>query len=329
MELKPSNPSQDAKDIWINVLDLNLNATILQALLHGLYTGIVVVTLWTMYMFSSPKLLCNTFLLAVIVTLYPLSTISFGTNWTFERSAFIELGDKCYSVFAALMDRGPRWRGYIFASAIAGGISTLLVDLTIIWRCWTIWGRQWKVVFIPMFCVVAATGMKMMEILSIFGNLPHNISKQGYFSAEIDWSLIYVSLTLATTLVCTLLIMYRILRRAPGMNSSRKIIEMLIESSAMYSISLIIYLALLSKNLKAGYYADISAAYVKVISPTLLVGRVSAHANAVSRREKMVAMWENHPPLVGCFREEGTDNRYSPDDGDQALSESSNRKETV
>ncbi len=103
-----------------------------------------------------------------------------------------------------------------------------------------------------------------MEILSIFGNLPHNISKQGYFSAEIDWSLIYVSLTLATTLICTLLIMYRILQRAPGMNASRKIIEMLIESSAMYSLALIIYLALLSKNLEPGYYADIIAAYVKV-----------------------------------------------------------------
>ncbi len=106
--------------------------------------------------------------------------------------------------------------------------------------------------------------MKVMEIFSIFSNFPDNITRQGYASAEIDWSLIYVSLTLTTTLTCTLLIMYRILRRASGMNASRKIIEMLIESSAMYSLSLIIYLAFLSKNLKAGYYANIIAPYVKV-----------------------------------------------------------------
>ncbi|KAK0244836.1 hypothetical protein EDD85DRAFT_1018404 [Armillaria nabsnona] len=124
----------------MHVLNLNLNTTILQALLHGRYTGVVAVTLWTM--FSSPRLLRDTFLLAVIVTLYPLSTISFMTNWTFERSAFIEHSDKCYSVFTALMDHGPRWRRHILASAIAGGISTLLVNLTIIWRRWTIWDRQ-------------------------------------------------------------------------------------------------------------------------------------------------------------------------------------------
>ncbi len=35
MELKLPNLSQDAKNICINFLDLNLNATILQALLHG------------------------------------------------------------------------------------------------------------------------------------------------------------------------------------------------------------------------------------------------------------------------------------------------------
>ncbi|KAK0222371.1 hypothetical protein IW262DRAFT_1553640 [Armillaria fumosa] len=315
MEFQTLEFSPDEKNRLRNTLDLNLNATILQALLHG--ESIPPLPRFTFRLLShrfvyrhrshylmDRMLLRSAFLHAIIVILYALSTISFGTNWTFERSAFIE-HDNSYSVFIALMDHGPRWEGYILASAIAGGISTLLVDLTIIWRCWTIWDRQWKAVFIPMFCVVAATGMKTMEILSIFGNSHDNISKQGSFSAEIDWSLIYVSLTLATTLVCTLLIMYRILRRAPRMN---KIVEMLIESSAMYSLSLIIYLAFLSKNLKAGYYADIIAPYAKDIAPTLLVGRVSARANASARREKMAAMLEDHPPLVGCFREEGMDN---------------------
>ncbi|PBK62549.1 hypothetical protein ARMSODRAFT_1089119 [Armillaria solidipes] len=273
---------------------------------------------------SSPRLLHIAFLHAVIIILYALSTISCGSNWTLERSAFIEHGNDYYSVFTTLIGHGTRWRGYILASAIAGGISTLLVDITIIWRCWTLWDRQCSVVFLPIFCAVAGTVMRTMEMLSIFDNSTNNIS-----TAEIDWSLIYVSLTLATTLMCTLLIIYRIIRRASGTNTSHKIVEMLIESSAMYSLSLIIYLALISKNFEFGDYADIIAAYVKVISPTLLVGRVSAHANAVSRREKMVAMWENHPPLVGCFREEGTHNSHSPYGGHQTVSGSSMGNETV
>ncbi len=106
--------------------------------------------------------------------------------------------------------------------------------------------------------------MKAMQMFSDIHNLSDDISKIGQFATEIDWSLIYILLTLATTLMCTLLIVYRIFRHAPGMSASRKIIEMLIESSAMYSISLIVYLALVSQNSESSYYADIIAAYVRV-----------------------------------------------------------------
>ncbi len=177
----------------------------------------------------------------------------------------------------------------------------------------------------------------------MFSDLRNLTDDTRLFAAEIDWSLIYIILVLATTLLCTFLITYRIVRYTPEISASRKIIEIFIESSAMYSLSLIIYVALVSKNLEVGYYADTIAAYVRVslhrfafiqesdffkaISPTLLVGRVSAHANAISQRQKMVSMWENHPPLVGCFRETGTDNSHRPD-GDQMVAGLS-RKETV
>ncbi len=110
--------------------------------------------------------------------------------------------------------------------------------------------------------------MKVMQMLSDLHNSSDDSSKTGQFAAgfaaEFDWSLVYILLTLATTLMCTFLIVYRILRHAPGISASRKIIELLIESSAMYSISLIIYLALVSRNLDSAYYADIIATYIKV-----------------------------------------------------------------
>ncbi len=113
--------------------------------------------------------------------------------------------------------------------------------------------------------------MKGMQIFGDFHST-NNISTQ--FASDVDWSLIYVVLILATTVMCTLLIVYRIVRHAPGMSTSRKIIEMLIESSAMYSISMIVYLALVSKNSETGIYADIIAAYV----------RVSSHHNFIESR---------------------------------------------
>ncbi len=113
--------------------------------------------------------------------------------------------------------------------------------------------------------------MKAMQSFSNFRST-NDISAQS--AVDVDWSLIYVVLMLATTVMCTLLIVYRIVRHAPGMSASRKILEMLIESSAMYSISMIVYLALVSKNSETGIYADIIAAYV----------RVSSHHNFIESR---------------------------------------------
>ncbi len=106
--------------------------------------------------------------------------------------------------------------------------------------------------------------MKIIQTLSNIHKFTEDNSKTGHFAAEIDWTLIYIFMTLATTLLCTLLIAYRIISHAPRMSGSRKIIEMLIESCAIYSLSLIIYLALVSRNLESAYYADIIAAYIKV-----------------------------------------------------------------
>ncbi|KAK0429768.1 hypothetical protein EV421DRAFT_2025793 [Armillaria borealis] len=326
MDAQPPDISQDEKNILFGVLDMNINTMILQALLHGLYTGIVAVTLWTI--FSSPRQLHSISLCIIIITLYILSTIPFGINWAFERSAFIKHGNNYYCVFMALVDLGPWRRGYFLANGITGGISVLLVDITIIWRCWVLWDRQWRVIFVPMVCVAVGTVMKILQTLSNIHKFTEDNSKTGHFAAETDWTLIYVFMTLATTLLCTLLIIYRIVCHAPRMTASRKIIEMLIESCAMYSISLIIYVALVSRNLESSYYADIIAAYVRPIAPTLLVARVSAHANTSLRREQMVAQWENHPPLVGCFREEDTNNSHHSDDDHQTVSGLSG-KETV
>ncbi|KAK0244821.1 hypothetical protein EDD85DRAFT_932819, partial [Armillaria nabsnona] len=105
--------------------------------------------------------------------------------------------------------------------------------------------------------------MKSMQMFSNFNSFTDEISKTRSFEAEIDWSLIYILLTLSTTITCTFFIIYHILRHAPGMSASRKIIDMLIESSTIYSRSLIIYLALVSRNLESGCDADMIAAYMK------------------------------------------------------------------
>ncbi len=110
---------------------------------------------------------------------------------------------------------------------------------------------------------------KSLQIRSIFINTTRDIGNTGGFAADTDWALIYISLTLATTLLCTLLIVYRIVRLASGVSSYRKIVEIVIESSAMYSLTLIVYLALVARNLESSYYADMIMAYIKARLPCM------------------------------------------------------------
>ncbi|PBK96120.1 hypothetical protein ARMGADRAFT_1028328 [Armillaria gallica] len=230
MEVPPPYLSQDDKSVIFSRLDLDLNR---------IYTGIVGVT---------------------------LRAAVFVTDWAFERRAFIEYGDNYYSVFTALANNGLWLRANYLVSDIAGGISTLLIDTTVIWRCWVLWDRQWQVIFVPVVCAISDTVMKIMQILSSFHSSTNSISTTEMFAVDINWALIYILLTLSTTIMCTLLIVYRIIRHNSKMNTSHKIIEMLIQSSAMYSLSLLIYLAMVSKNSESesSYYADTIAAYVKV-----------------------------------------------------------------
>ncbi|KAK0244878.1 hypothetical protein EDD85DRAFT_946197 [Armillaria nabsnona] len=280
MEIPPSDLSQDDKRIIFDTLAMYLNTRILESFLHGIYTGIIAVTLWTTV--TSTKQLHSTFLRTIITMLYMIATISFVIDWAFVSRAFIKYGDNYYSIFSALMDDGPWLRAWYLIGGIAGGSTTLLVDVTIIWRCWELWDRQWKIVLLPIICTITATIMKTMQILSGFLDSTADISKNGDFEQNIDWSLIYALLSLATNLICTLLIVYQIIRLAYRLFLFQNIISALIESCTIYTLVLIVYLTLVGMNLVAAYYADIVAAYIRDIAPTLLVLRVAASPTSSS-----------------------------------------------
>ncbi|KAK0442744.1 uncharacterized protein EV420DRAFT_1224546, partial [Desarmillaria tabescens] len=90
----------------------------------------------------------------------------------------------------------------------------------------------------------------------------------------------YISFSLATTLFCTLLIIYRIWRVArmsdAGLRVYGHVIEVFVESSALLSGSLILYVAFDVSQSWAYFYFDALAAISRSIAPTLLIGCVAA-----------------------------------------------------
>ncbi|KAK0222375.1 hypothetical protein IW262DRAFT_976436 [Armillaria fumosa] len=184
------------------------------------------------------------------------------------------------------MEDGPWWRGCFLVNAITGGGSTLLVDVTIIRRCWVIWDRQWRIAFLPIICAIAGTAMKIMETLSVVYTSVDDISKVKVFEPQVDWPLIYIVLTLTTTVICTVLILCRIGRFAQKLLLFRSIISALIESWTIYTLALVAYLALVRGNAMSAACADIVATYVRAIAPTLLVLRVAARLTTPESRSR-------------------------------------------
>ncbi|KAK0238230.1 hypothetical protein EDD85DRAFT_952409 [Armillaria nabsnona] len=269
----PSDLTDDDKALLFRFLNVNLNSEILYALLHGIYTGILAVTLWNIFVTGNKCWPIRRALVVVIILLHALITINFAANWLYICSAFIDNGKTSLE------------------AGIAASMSTILTDLYIIWCCWTVWGRCWPAVLLPILSLISATG-KVSDLIYSFHISNFYVVAKGieiyhdYSNAPTDnglFPILYISFILATTLWCTLLIIYRILTVAVlrrGTESRLRVyhrfIEVLVESSALYSISLILYLGLTIHEDFGLFYLDTIASIAKGLAPTLLVGRAAA-----------------------------------------------------
>ncbi len=140
-----------------------------------------------------------------------------------------------------------------------------------------LWVGRWKIVLLPGFFAITGTGESLnclriylsltilaMKIMQILSESLHNSVKTGVLAAKIEWPLIYLLLTLTTTVMCTFLIVYRIVHFAHRLLFFRSIISALIESSAIYTLALIVFLMVQKRNSMAADYADIILPYARV-----------------------------------------------------------------
>ncbi|KAK0483065.1 hypothetical protein EDD18DRAFT_753446 [Armillaria luteobubalina] len=208
-------------------------------------------------------------LVIIVILLHVLITVNIAANWAFTSSAFIQNGQSFWTVYSKL--DGLNQAAYL-ETGIAASMGTILSDSYIIWCCWEVWGRRWIVVLLPILSLISATVSKIIEI------------RQEYFGIlSTVFVTLFFSSTLVTTLWCTALIIIRILivtgvRQEAGgrVRVYRRFIEVLVESSAIYSIAQVFFLAFFLCNIFGWYYADAIAGAAKGIAPTLLIGRAAA-----------------------------------------------------
>ncbi len=106
-----------------------------------------------------------------------------------------------------------------------------------------------------------------MEVYYNFHELQYNVPNQSYTGNLAMWTILFTSFHLATTILCTLLIINRIItvsHRGMGIQSFRGIIEIIVESALMYSIALLMYIILVACDSFEAQYVALLAAYTRV-----------------------------------------------------------------
>ncbi|KAK0234661.1 hypothetical protein EDD85DRAFT_969542 [Armillaria nabsnona] len=278
----PSDLTNDDIQYILEDLDIYLNSSILQALMHGLFAGITGVTLWTIFRSSTKNFSIGRYIVVfTIFALYVLSAISLGKNWTYLHHAFIDEGQNCYMVFLGVDGFGPMGLHQQLENGITSCIGTFIADSLLIWCCWIVWGHQWLVVIIPVLCTILGTVFKGIQIYHLCFDTVDDIKDSKYSSTTAEWMMLYLALTLTTTLWCTILILYRIISVAgsshgAGIRSYYRIIEALIESAALYSAILIIDMIFVARDILTGTYINTLAAAIRETVPTVLVGWIAA-----------------------------------------------------
>ncbi|KAK0479423.1 hypothetical protein EDD18DRAFT_1440791 [Armillaria luteobubalina] len=242
----PELTDSQIKDIVTN-LDAGLNDAILSALLYGIYTGVVAVTLWA------------------------VGFDSLYSGWATSITAFTTLAWKSVSETYSLSNSPPP---VLLAGGVLSILSTVLVDATLVYD--SIPFARFYIHNTDDLRLISSTGHTVSRgIVAYYDSLGSPLSPHAiYVQKEVNWAMLYASLMLATLLWCTILIIYRILRvggTAGRMHIYQRVIELLVESALLYSAALVILVVLEAHN-------EITSIYIEDLGmmPTLLIGRVAA-----------------------------------------------------
>ncbi|KAF9024959.1 hypothetical protein BDZ89DRAFT_1162012 [Hymenopellis radicata] len=217
----------------------------------------------------------RTTLAGIITFLWFANTVILGLEWKGVDLLFIAHGTSLETEFNFYLTGDI---ALTIAVTVLRCLSVFVADLILVWRCWVLYGRNVKVIAIPSLCVITET----ISACIIMVCYVEDIAFIG--ASRTNWSLVYYSMTVATNSLCTVLILFRIVR-VSGLGASLKtyrgIIEILVESAAMYAI---IYIALLIAYayqfytgvtvMTANYYPEVISFSITGIAPTLIIARV-------------------------------------------------------
>ncbi|GLB45008.1 hypothetical protein LshimejAT787_1900860 [Lyophyllum shimeji] len=242
-----------------------------ESLMRGIHFAVYISALSKIY--TGPERTAQSRqLMTILVTLFfVMSTIHHAAYWAYVHRAFIARGQTAESI-ADSLNEYPNW--YIGITSVSD-LNAVLADCVIIWRCWIVWGRSWKVIIAPIITTMLTTAF---SIIAIYQTVSHTT----FGAVGVDYATALYSTSLATTLYCTGVIIFRVVdvgtrsRAGPGLRSYRGVLEILVESSSLYCIATLFALIAYIRSGPASEFASAFWTSITGIAPTLIVARVAA-----------------------------------------------------
>ncbi|KAK7018421.1 hypothetical protein R3P38DRAFT_2982681 [Favolaschia claudopus] len=251
--------------------DVYVNMTLLQAFGNGIYTVIFFLALYAMvFKRRTPRPL-----FAAVVIMYISAVIQTGVHWANTRKAFT-YGNTPEETAALLAQ--PGFTMVVLPTTLLVA-NTVLADCVLIFRCYAVWNRDWRIIALPIMSTITSTVLGIMTIVETANFFKHG----GDPNSFVDYARPYFGMCLCTTLLATLLIVFRIVwltryQTGPAAFSGyHAVIEMVVESAVLYSLTLIVYIVLLfgPDDSNNDGYAQAILIQMTGIAPTLIVARVS------------------------------------------------------
>ncbi|KAK0460467.1 uncharacterized protein EV420DRAFT_1762739 [Desarmillaria tabescens] len=266
------------------VSDSWFNGVIIESLTHGMYTALLAVVLWRILSSSTSHRGQTKVLAGISVFMYIMATMHLSVRWFYARRAFITKGETEETRFYALIDSliagGPLWVPTI--SSVVASINILIADCVIV----TSLARHTLGAVVIFGFRFGGAGLSGKGTGGSSSFLPYAryveqeltplTNPQGkpvtpWGSNSINWGIAYYSMTLSTTVICTALIVFRLTRASRTGKSLRfgpdpyhKVMEIMVESAALYVVALAVYIPFIATNSPYSNYPQVVLASVTV-----------------------------------------------------------------
>ncbi|TFK97090.1 hypothetical protein BDV98DRAFT_275205 [Pterulicium gracile] len=244
-------------------------------------TVLYVLYLICMYILSSryravkSKAKASLVMMSVASALYALSSAHVIINLVRAIGAFIDDAKDAEVVLERISSPLSVGKQVVYV------LSSLVADGLLIFRCFAVWGRSWKITAVPfvLFLGAIVTGFGTVYIIS-----QATASGKGFFDNSIRvWGTAAYALSLLTNISVTGLIASRIWWMSRGVETHlgrhhsqvyTRIIALVIESGSIYSLSLIVFIIAYSLNTHGQKIANDALAQVVGIMPTFIIIRI-------------------------------------------------------